>query len=359
MDEFRFSLWPIEELHTLGILWRRLEKGSETSFFVSWSWIGTWLKCLPKNICPMLLRVTRGEETVAAAIVVKRQENRRGLLKVRQAVLNGTGEPEFDCITIEHNGFVGASGQSLWPALLRWFAHGGADTDELLLPGVSEGAMVAVPPGVKLLHKGRMVPGLACALTGLSPQNQLSRNSRQQLNRSFRACAALGNLQIEQALSVDVAQQFFSQLKALHIPSWSRRQQPNAFRYPYFETFHRALIDSGVSSGAVRLLRVSAGATILGYLYDFQHAGRVYAYQSGFDDAYRRLRPGYVSHSLAMKYSHKNGATTYDFLGGDNRLKRTFANREYTLGWHSFGRHTLPLWLEAMGEKSVRSILRR
>jgi hypothetical protein len=147
MDEFRFSLGPIEELHTLGILWRRLEQGSETSFFVSWSWIGTWLKCLPENIRPELLRVTRGVETVAAAIAVKRQENRRGFLKVRQAVLNGTGDPEFYCITIEHNGFVGVSDQSLWPALLHWFAQGGADADELLLPGAGDGAVIAAPPG--------------------------------------------------------------------------------------------------------------------------------------------------------------------------------------------------------------------
>jgi CelD/BcsL family acetyltransferase involved in cellulose biosynthesis len=80
---------------------------------------------------------------------------------------------------------------------------------------------------------------------------------------------------------------------------------------------------------------VNAGTHVVGYLYNFVHRGWVAAYQSGFDfseDA-DRLKPGMVCHLLAMEHYRQAEMQAYDFLGGEARYKRTFANAETELLW--------------------------
>jgi CelD/BcsL family acetyltransferase involved in cellulose biosynthesis len=176
----------------------------------------------------------------------------------------------------------------------------------------------------------------------------LSRNTRQQLASSFRKCETPGTLKIEEANTAEVALQYFDALKDLHSQSWARRGMPHAFQRPYFEEFHRALIEAGVPSGAVQVLRISADAEVIGYLYNLRYGNKVYAYQSGFADGDPDLRPGYVCHALAIEQCAQKGVTEYDFLCGDNRLKRSFGKTEYAMGWHRFARPSLLLRLETV-----------
>jgi CelD/BcsL family acetyltransferase involved in cellulose biosynthesis len=205
----------------------------------------------------------------------------------------------------------------------------------------------------------RTQPGFLRALGGQSLEDGLSRNTRQQLRRNMRECEKLGPLCIEAAASSEAALTWFAELKALHVRSWTRRGRRHAFHYPFFERFHRALIETNVSGGSVRLWRVSAGSSVLGYLYEFLHDACVYSYQSGFDDSHADLRPGYISHALAMEQSGWHGVHAYDFLGGENRLKHSFGNQRYVLGWHHFGRPTTSLRLEAAALRMISRVRRR
>ena len=73
----------------------------------------------------MLLRVTRAGETVGLSVVTLKRGTRSGIA-INQAWLNSTGDPAYDCITIEHNGFAssGVRTNNLWDALQDWFAVG-------------------------------------------------------------------------------------------------------------------------------------------------------------------------------------------------------------------------------------------
>ncbi|MGH6876178.1 MAG: GNAT family N-acetyltransferase [Rhizomicrobium sp.] len=360
MTDLRFALAPASPIDDVGRLWRRLEERGEGSFFVSWTWIGTWLHCLPGHIRPHLLTATRDGEVVGAAVVVSRRERRYGVLNVRQLHFNVTGDTALDCIMIEHNGFVGCAeaDREPWPAFLRWFA-GQAEADELVVPGIADGAIGEPPRDLRLLHATGKVAGFAC---GLPPGGRdailagFSANTRQQLHRSLRDCEALGELRIEMARSADEALAWFAQLKALHVAYWTKRGRRHAFDHPFFETFHSALVERGATDGSVRLRRVSAGSAVLGYLYDFERNGRLYAYQSGFDDSHSLLRPGYVAHALAMEQSAREGARAYDYLGGDNRLKRSFGKQAYTLGWHRFSRPRPGLRLQAAAARVMSGL---
>jgi CelD/BcsL family acetyltransferase involved in cellulose biosynthesis len=361
VDDIQFLLERVSSTEAVGWLWRRLEEGSDVPFFVSWTWIGTWLACVPGHIRPLLLTATRGGETIGAAILVPRRERRRGILNVRQLHFNTTGDPALDCIWIEHNGFVGSADaqQDLWPAFLRWFARQ-RDYDELLVPRVGE-AIAGLPADVRLLHAMASSPAFRSVLPPGGTEDILasfSANTRQQLRRSLRACEAMGALRCEVADSVETALAWFDAMKALHVASWEERGKPHAFRYPFVEIFHRALIARGVLDGSIRMLRISAGVASLAYLYNFRRGETVCAYQSGFDYGREELRPGYVSHLLAMAMSVAEGATRYDFLAGDNQLKQSLGSNRYAMRSHRFAMPVLALRVEH-GARQVWHRLRR
>ncbi len=359
MSDIRFQLAPAPPLDRLGRLWRSLDNDSALSFFVSWSWIGTWLRCLPGNIRPQLLTATRGDEVIGAAILVPRVARRWGLMRVRQLHFNATGDPALDSIWIEHNGFAGGAQlqHGLWPAFQGWFMEQ-READEMLVPR-ADGTIVGPPAEMRLIHASDESLAFRCELRPGGADailEQLSTNTRQQLRRSLRACGALGELRCEAAESVETALGWFDALKRLHVVSWEARGRPHAFRHSFAEAFHKALIAQGVPEGSVQVLRISAGTTVLGYLYNFRHTRTVSAYQSGFDYRLEKLRPGYVSHLLAMVMNAEKGANRYDFLAGDNQLKRSLGPGRYAISSHRLAKPRLGLRIGSTA-KSLRKRL--
>ena len=355
-DDVQFSLQqaPIDSIEAL---WRELDRVGDHSFFLTWTWIGTWLSALPPEFVPHLLTATRGQNVVGAAILISRQTKRHGLIGTSQFHLNSTGERFLDCVTIEKNGFAGV--QPSWRALARWFAMQSQGVDELVIPGVEH----AAPENEGLLFTRDEVPAFRRHLPQLAERGgleaTLSRNARQKLRRSMRDFSAVGELRIEEAASVETALDYFKALEDLHVRSWTRRRKPHAFRFPFFGQFHRALIARGIADRSVQLLRVNAGSRAIGYLYNFRHRGRIYAYQSGFEDSDPVMRPGYVCHALAIDLNARQGAQEYDFLAGDNRLKRTFGPERYVMSWCSLRRRTFKLRAEMAARSMIRRIAAR
>ena len=348
---------PLPPLDDLERQWRGFDASGPHSFFVTWSWIGTWLRTVSGAGPLMLLAARCGGEIAGMAILSPRAASIRGIVPTRQAWLNSTGEPQWDCITIEHNGFAsnGNRGDALNEALVTWFAHEAVPFDEFIIPGIAEWPSAES----RLIVKDRVETGYRTPLAQIMAsggfETLLSRNARQQLRRSLRAYERESALTIERASDVPTAQEYFSQLKALHIRSWQRRGRPHAFTSAFFETFHRALIAEGCASGAVDLLRITAGARAIGYLYNFRRNGIVSAYQSGFEDEDSALRPGYVCHALAVEYYARAGMSVYDFLAGTNRLKQSFGTERYALCWRRLRKPTLGFRAERAAEAAVRA----
>jgi CelD/BcsL family acetyltransferase involved in cellulose biosynthesis len=359
--ETRFSLEPIASGDAMEAPWRELEGSGAGSFFTSWSWIGTWLATLPREVRPALLHAREGGRTVGLAVAVLGERRRLGFPS-RSLHLNATGDPRWDCIFIEHNGLLAADGRGdeLTDRLVAWFAADGVGADAFHLDGIGRPAVT----GPRLMQRIETRTGFAVALQRLSaagedPAAALSRNARQQLRRALRAYEALGTLSLVEAASVEQALAFFREMKALHIASWERRRRPHAFREAYFERFHSALIERCFAEGTVQLLRASAGAEAFGYLYNFRRNGRIYAYQSGFAAAGPGLRPGVVSHYLALVHNLRRGEAVYDFLAGRNQLKASFATESYALCWQVVERRRLAFRLEAAARAVKQRLIRR
>ncbi|HET8709951.1 MAG TPA: GNAT family N-acetyltransferase, partial [Spongiibacteraceae bacterium] len=155
---------------------------------------------------------------------------------------------------------------------------------------------------------------------------QLSRNWRWKLRRSFKEYEKDEALHIDAAHSIDEALEYFQQMGILHTQRWQRVGIAGSFAHENWVNFHRDLIQRAFDRGEIQLLRVACGPRAIGYIYNFLWRGSVHMLQSGFvSEQSNVLRPGYVSHILAMQFNAQRGATQYDFMTGDAEYKRILA----------------------------------
>ena len=339
--------------------WRALEQRSRASVFQSWAWIGCWLASLPQDIHPVLIRVSRGLEILALGIVC-RAHVRGTFVTARALLLNETGDAKLDCVTIEHNGLLcdpAMAGQVVERVALALQKR--SDWDEWVLSGVDRSIAKAHYEDIAtrlgwIVHAFGERPWYVVQLNQLrgGGNNQLgwlSVNTRYQVRRALKEYGKRGDVKIEIARSAEEALVFFERLKGLHQHYWHARGKPGAFGPEFFEIFHRRLIEQEWPRGGVHLLRVSAGEHEIGYLYNLVYGQTIYSYQSGFNYEHdAKIKPGLVSHVLAIQRATADGFGFYDLLAGDAQYKRSLATHSETMRWIRLRRPRLAFRLEAL-----------
>lgn len=428
----RVRLDPCPELPEVGAAWQALETHAAPNFFTSWTWIGCWLRHLPPTLRPLLLQVhadvaptaepmpgldpaptpasrpqgtagppppawpgptapapgaqarhharTDGGTCVGLGLLVPHRVRRLRCWSSPGLVLHASGLPQWDAITIEHNGLLARRDiapevhQAAWQALLgrradHRAARGGAwpAVDHILIPGASSNgsslgagcdgpdhaaarglttagpwldhrhaepawradlaAMASGSSGSPASAGSRTLPGPHDIVASLGP------GTRASVRRSLRRYAAFGTVALEAAGNLEEALHFLRRLTHWHQRQWSARGEPGAFANPRFEAFHRDLITAAWPRAQVELLRLCAGPQEIGLLYNFVHGTTVSTYQSGLNLELLggQHHPGLVLHALAMQRARDAGFTVYDFLAGDARHKRQLGARPYAM----------------------------
>lgn len=306
--------------------WRELEAEAEApAFFQGWTWMG----CLARERFshPVVVRARRAGRTVGLALF----NRRRGVLH-----LSESGDPAWDSVYVEHNAPLVAPGMppDTVQRMLRAAWQSGALG--MRLAGVPEN-VAEIAGGTSWRQRLDHAPWRDLAVVraaGGDPLAGLSANTRQQVRRAMRRAETQGPLRLERAADVPTAQEWLASLVGLHSARWMQRGKPGAFATAQVRRFHAELLARGVPRGEIDLLRLVAGPTVLGYLYNFRLGGRVLAYQSGLVEAASpQDKPGLVAHVLAMRQAVAQGMQAYDFLAGDVRYKRSLADRATPLMW--------------------------
>jgi len=366
----RVTLEPVVDLASLEADWDALAALCEHSFFNSWAWIGCWLACLPAEIQPRVLRVEENGQLVGLGLLTPRKVRRHGVVRSRVLCLHETGEPALDALRIEHNGLLLLRGrEELLARAIVQFLDEDPAWDECFLGGVAaDNALLQAAESVAV--SARLVvecrePSLYVDLTRLRDEGcdylaRLSGNTRSQIRRSMREYESRGPLTITAAATVDEAETYLAELAQLHQQLWTSRGEPGAFAGEFFERFHRTLVRHCFATGGIQLLRAAAGDTTIGYLYNFVADGYVSFYQSGF--AYEenpKLKPGLVSHTLAIELNRELGHATYDFLASDAQYKRSLATDARDMVWAVLQRPRLQFELERKLKTLKRQVASR
>ncbi|HEV7368199.1 GNAT family N-acetyltransferase [Arenibaculum sp.] len=341
------DLLPLSEVPHLDRLWTDLEARADGSFFLSWLWVSCWLEHLPSGSRPFVLVARSGERVVGLAILCRATVWRYGLLRKRCWLLHETGDRVFDRLTVEYNGILADEGcrEVVWTVFLDWLARNVGDWDEMVLSGISPDFETAVRSravsGGHLVHVRRAETAKGVDLArvrrdGGEYRAGLGRNTRSAVRRAERLYDERGGIAFEIATTADEALGYFEDMEALHQAAWKARGKYGAFDNPVFRPFHRRLIERATSSGQVRLCRITAGGRPIGYLYNFVSGNRVLNYQSGFAyESDNRLKPGLLSHVLAVEDALARGEAYYDFLAGSSGHKQHLSNDRQRLNWIS------------------------
>lgn len=360
------SVDRLQDVESLETSWTRLETRAAYSFYLSWLWIGTWLRHLPKGVDPYVVTARASGSIVGLAIVCRRGIWRLGPRGRTRWLLNETGDARFDRLFIEHNGILAerSSASAVVTACLEAMARRLRSSDELVLSGIDPDveAIARRAAGfsgftteVNVADTAPWVDLEEVRRRGGNYRTVLGRNTRQSVNRAMRLYAERGPLAHRIVETVPDALAAFDELIKLH---WSRWGRQGPFANPGFRPFHESLIARGVPLGAVRISRTMVGDRTIGVLYNFVHRGHVLNYQSGFlyeDDA--RLKPGLVSHVLSIEDSLPRGEHSYDFGAGPAGHKSHLANAERAMMWIAIGKDGLERRIEA-GIRRTRQKLR-
>ncbi len=307
------------------------------SFFQTWSWVG----CLAaeRYADPVLLRAEEDGQLSGLALF----NRHRGCLH-----LAASGVSALDSPFIEHNAPL-AMRREVSAALLR-AAWGVRGARSLSLAGTDPESLAAAG-GVAWREQCRVAPRVTLdpiRRAGTDYLGSRSANTRYQLRRALRAYAARGEVVLAKAEQPAEALGWLTAMIALHEARWQAEGRPGAFASDYLRRFHHALVLRAIEAGALDMVRVTAGEEIVGYLYNFRLRGHVHAYQSGFSTATGHEKPGMACHALAIQHALDTGEEVYDFLGGEDRYKRSLANDQVAL-----------LWADLVPALSVRGVAAR
>jgi CelD/BcsL family acetyltransferase involved in cellulose biosynthesis len=343
-----FSALPHYDV--LASRWRALEADGQGSFFLGWTWIGSWLKSTSAD--PELLSITDETGQDRALALFSLTQDRRRLGTVPTLHLNEAGDKDKDRPFIEYNGLLLArdAGVAVVDAALdALFAR--KDWRALKLSGLEPRDPLARDPRARRHIQRDHTPAYFVDLHSVRDANGeylflLSSNTRSQIRRSFKDH---GDPQVEQAQLPSQIDDWLADMERLN----RGRHEDNAWEHVGFRRFVQTICHAGLGNGEVELLRITTGGALTGYLVNFVYRGRAMNYQSAFvEPKTSKSKPGMMCHSAAVeRYACRSDLQIYSFLAGSDRYKQSLSTGSEELEWWTLERFSWALDAEALARR--------
>ena len=347
------TLQPASAYAGLKAEWQDLENRAELTVFLSWQWLGHWLKTYKP--AALVLKVTEGDRIIGLGLLVETSERRHGVLKSRCLRLHQTGQRLQDQIWIEYNGFLSEKGEEdrVAAASLKYLCEELPEWDEFIVGAIdsTDADRYAQLTG---LHKHIRweAPCFGVNLDelrrgGVHYLDTLSRNTRYQINRCERLYQQRGLVQLQRPDSIEGALALFDRIGPRHLQRWGSGADQSGFANPDFLHFHRELIRTQWADGGIDLVSLMAGDQEIASFYNLLHKGVIYFYLGGMEtETDNRLKPGLLGHTLCIEDYRHHGFHYYDFMGGEERYKANLGQLHWQLTQVSLQRCRFKLKLE-------------
>ena len=330
-------------------------------FFLTWPWVSCWLH----SYHPRVIVVTAfyRNQPVCIGLMTNSIHIRHGLFFSRQLRLHQTGIASKDQIWIEYNDFLSldehrfAAVNACVKKLLTF-----NDWDEFIISMMPEKRAQEICRITPMAYIDQVFPCYEIDLKSLSRSStpyldSLSTNTRYQINKSRKLYEKkYGALDIRPAASINQALEYFREAGVMHKSRWS----DSGFNNIHFTQFHENLIHRAFQSGQCNLLKIIAGETTVGILYFLIFRSKVSFYLQGVNyEPDRKLKPGLLSHALAIQFFLDMGITVYDFMGGHSQYKQQLAENTQNLVMLELQRPRSRFLIEKMLRRLKTSIITR
>lgn len=345
---------PLARIRQVPHWWEPLYEAScDRSIFLSAAWLRSWLEGYGDEFEGFWVRWETNGVVVGGCLIAARRY-RLPFAHLRTLYLNATGRTKERSPLAEFNGVLHMPGfeAAIAADFSRFLKE--LPWSRLLISGHEDRGLLShlIPLLPAILVERELMPAPFVELAAMSHESyeaMLGSNTRGQIRRSHRLYEErFGRITLNVALSLDQALQYLDALGRLSNSRWQSKGEIGSFASQSSVEFHRRLIAYLWPRKAVDLVCVRAGETIVGYLYNFIDRGKVFFYQSGLVyEMDGKLKPGLLTHFLAIEHYRQRGCREYDFLGGEARYKRSLAKQHRNLYWTTIYRDqpSMPLML--------------
>ena len=349
-ESFDCQISPLTDTASLQTRWQALETVSDSTFFLTWNWMGPWLSLTQSQL--FLLEVRQGANDVGLAVLGV-AARRRGPLTFQTILLNQSGDPEEDQVFIEYNGILCRKSQTtdVWRSFFDYLISSRAQLPEPLqswsqlhLPGLEQSASEVgdLITTAKVSRNAHLVDLAEIRTVAGGYLGSLSANTRRQIMRSQRLLAENGEVSFQVATEPGHVQAWLPEMAALQARWFSAKGQRAALSRPFFRAFVEQLVLHNLDSGAVEFIQCKGADGTIGYLINLRSDCQIFSYQSAFaqyDD--NKVKPGLVCHAMLAERYSATDADQYNFLVGDSRYKTSLSNAAQSLSWTTLGTRTI------------------
>lgn len=331
--------------------WTYLEsKANNASYFLTWDWIGQWLKQTSKKNCPLFLVEAYLESKVIAIGILCSSKNNQSYF------LNKTSIQSYDQIWIEYNDFLmdlsslKVDANTLRNLLINKLLN--HDNFSCRAITIDMCKIQNFTNNNYFSYEKIVSPGYRMSLHDCDTKekllSKLSKNSKRQIQKSISLLQQASTLSISVLDKVEDKVSAFEKLASQHIIQWQKTEWGSGFSNPFFVEFHRNLIQESSN----KILVLNHGDKTLAYGYFFCFNNDVYFYLSSIHKhTDNRIKIGLVFHTLAMVHFKKEGYEEYDFLAGDARYKKSLSDQSYELKSYRFVKRDFLGYLENIARK--------
>jgi CelD/BcsL family acetyltransferase involved in cellulose biosynthesis len=176
---------------------------------------------------------------------------------------------------------------------------------------------------VEYRGSGEACPVLALPRIGERLSNFVPRKTLRYWRKAQSRSAAAGPTQFTQA-DVATVSAFMQELFRLHERRWLSVAERGVCAEAAVRDFHLSAAQGLLDAGMLRLYQLTLGDVPIAVYYGFAANGVAYAYLSGFDPDYAKLRAGtqVIGHAIQQAVSEK--AHEFHFLRGAEAYKYTW-----------------------------------
>lgn len=354
--DYRIESFKLQSPTDIQQQWLSLEQQADCAFFLSWAWVGTWLKTYSPQA--IVLQAWHQNNIVALGIVVEQTERRHGIVFSKTLRLHQTGKADCDQIFIEYNGFLTHRqyDKAQLETALIGYINKHFSWQELTLAGIEQQQFSRFQQQLALpvyQHWSTATYGVdLCALSQakISYAATLSANTRYQINRCLKLYQQKGEVKLVRMASPEAALASFHNMASWHIARWGDGPQQSGFVNAKFLQFHENLLLTVAEN--VEVLELQVAAETIASIYNFIYNNKVYFYLGvAKPETSKQLKPGLLCHFLAIAHYQELGFSYYDFMGGEARYKQQLAQKQQQLLEVSFQRPLLRFRLEGLARR--------
>jgi hypothetical protein len=326
--------------HCMPVWWKFLHRDARNgAVCLSSAWMGTWIETYGAHFKGEWVWWSCNEKIVGGCLLLHRAI-RVGLFSFETLFLNASGATFERSPLAEYNDILYVTGfddaiatdLAIFLSDIKW--------DRFVLTGCSTygiiGRVISAIPFTKTEIELKPAPYVDMNALSHTPYiSQLTSNTRSQIRRTERIYRdTCGPVSMTSAASLEAAQAYFRELIEMHNARWTRKGLTGSFSNGPAVEFHEKLIRELWPMGGVNLICVKAGESTIGVLYNFIAHQKVFFFQSGFVyQADNKMKPGLLTHYLAIESYKGRGLLEYDFLAGDSQYKRSFSTHERQIFW--------------------------